>query len=183
MKIDTKSMHYRLFKEYARGDVYELKCGILNFCQYSRRVFLGVIMALVMVLLGVFLASGPFQFLGSLVLWAVTDNPLMWFIEPLNIEEGGSLLNIAGMMMITAAAFEILLGIAFVAVAGGGTVVGWAVDRVHKLRQDKGVVEYKEPGFLATWYRSKKDKFCPLVTVEQEDVKPFPAYRDPDDML
>ncbi len=166
MKISRESWHYRLFSTYANGDTWHLERERINFCQYSRKVLAGFLMTLVVVAGGVLLGIGLLQLLGSILLWMFTDNGWMWFILPLTPSEGGSFLNTIGLAAIILLGFEMLV-IAMLAVV-------WVIKKLQtgywwfrgRTQEDDASVP---DGFFLTWYKSKKEKFCPVVTIASPD--------------
>ncbi len=163
MKISKESWHYRLFSTYANGNRYDLETGRLNFCQYSRSVMGGFLMTLVVVVAGVLIGTSMLQLVPTILLGLFTDNGWMWFILPLGPDEGGSLLNIIGLGATVFLAFEMVMLAVLVVL---GVMVG--IRKLYRSFREKKHEDYAvaPDGFIVTWYKSKKEKFCPVVTMD-----------------
>lgn len=181
MKIDQKSLHHRLFEHYGRGNMWELEHDRLNFCQYSRRVGVGFLVTLLCVVTGTFVALGPLQLIASGMLWMFTDNGLMWFIEPITMIDGGSWINVLGLAAHAVIVLEGLLALTVAVVVVIMLIRDWYENRDTGEKPKKIA---KPDGFMMTWYKSKKDKYCPMVTLYDEEsprvVETWPVYGDND---
>ncbi len=165
MEIKRNSLHFRLYRNYASGPIWDLEHGRVNFCQYSRKVMGGFILALSVVVLGVIGGLGPMQFLGTYGLWLFTDNPLIPFITL-----AGTPLGVMGHLGIAAFVIEV----AALGFVGGIELRDYIADKRRDYIADKRPVrevENKPDGFLTTWYLAWKLKYCPVVTLEKNDIK------------
>ena len=159
MEIDKNSLHYRLYHVYGSGSMTDLEYELVNFCQYSRKVMIGILMTAVVVLIGVELGLGLLEAFGSLGLWLFTDNPFILLL-PI-IGKGG--LAALGDLALAAIFIELALLLFYISTAiKNGLNYGLTCFRVSNPK------EKKEPGFIKTWYMSWKEKYCPTVTLEKD---------------
>lgn len=151
--IKKDSLHLRLYQVYGKGEMFDLKRNKMNFCQYSRGVMWGFTACLAIVACGVLVGSSLLlQGIGSLLMWMITDNPLIWYL-------GGSY---GEMTAIFLCVFGVI--VAFVVAVFGIFFTHDKWKEAHPV--DETVVH--EPGFIVTWYKAWKEKYCPMVELEQE---------------
>lgn len=158
MEIKKNSLHLRLYHTYAQENLWDLNAGKVNFCQYSRKVMLGFLVTLACVVGGVLAGLGPMQAIGTGVLWLFTDNPFIPFIT---MNEG--FMGAMGNVGLAALIIETIVAL---------FVLGYLVkEKLNEREFFQYTEEKKEPGFIKTWYLSWKEKYCPIMTIEQNETE------------
>jgi len=157
MEIDTNSWHWRLANTYFVATLWNLEHYQYNFCQYSRLVLGGFLMVLIAIGLGVFVGLGWIQGIAALLNLIFSDGPFLWFINDANI---------SGQFAIASIIIQGLILLAGILQLIEDRVKGWRARRSFTER-DPVEKPAKEPGFLKTWYRAWKHKYCPLVTKKE----------------
>jgi hypothetical protein len=168
MEIKRNSLRLRLYTKYTTHSLYDLENDNkpVNFCQYARGVFLGVGGAVLVTMGCALLALGWMQAIGTIGLWLFTDNPLMLFITD---AEGAGWLMVAGDVGAISFGIQALLGIIC------GLTLSWVRikdeyrQRWYDYKEDRKHVH--EKGFIATLYDAWKNKYCPMMTLEEDNWK------------
>lgn len=169
--IKRNSIQFRLFDTYSTGCVWDLDHGRVNFCQYSRKVMLGMLNVFVITLVLTFLSIGLLQVLGTVGLWLFTDNPWMPFIgqafpfgDQIKTGQGDWLTAMGGISWVA------LIGAFVVSVIVGGCILTDKYNEYRNDHQKTDTVYDTNPSFITMWYRSWKNKFCPIMELEKKDV-------------
>ena len=151
MEIKRNSLHLRLYNVYGHGSMCDLENNRVNFCKYARYVIKGVINAIGFVFLGVVCGLGVIQLVMSPLLWLITDNPFVLFFPPI--------LNDFFFMLTSTISISIIIATLLISI-----ILGWLTleEKIRKVRKTKE----KTDGFFRTWYQSWKEKYCPIVTLE-----------------
>lgn len=155
MEIIKGSWHHRLATVYSNLSDWEIERGKINFCQYSRKVMGGAIVAMIVVILGVLIGSSWLQVGIPTFNWLFNDMAWVWYWDPTG---NGTQVPFASILIAI-----LVLQIASVCVfLVAGSIV--AYNTVFPKRMDDSA-DQAPPGFFRTWYRSWKEKFCPIVTL------------------
>ena len=134
--LSKKSWHYRL----AKIAKYSWKIEVASFCEYVRYVLIGLLLFTCMAFIIGVLAVG-----NIIGVYTLFTNPEAWSTQ-----------NVYAMInIVTAGTIGVLTFIV-------GLVRG--KDKLSDYLEGRRNPPTKEPSFIATWYRSNKEKFCPSIT-------------------
>jgi len=132
--FNRNSLHYRLATVYGSYDG-SWDCD-KNFCTYSKSVFRGFLLTLVIVIAGVMLLAPQI----NMLIWLAVRLPSQKLIPPDEIN-------------------SFIIGATFIAIE----IVGGLLVLKFKLGDSKTYISNiipTTPSFIKTWYQSFKDKTC-----------------------
>jgi len=161
MTIHPNTWHYRLYSKYAKASRFKLQHGEVTICDYMKKVLLGAWYAFLMICVGAIVGIGLMQIIGTGIHWFLHDE-LLWFIN--DSPDAGPLLLFAYIISI----LVMLLGLL------AGLCVGFILVVMGVIATTDSVQNYiwegtKSQSLLASWYRAKKEKYCPFVEFEDKE--------------
>ena len=146
--------HYKLLKKYNAHTAWQLENDIeVSLCQYFWTVV--GFSALTLFLAAIILFSGSVALVAAINLVGFLLIPVTGVIAPWSL----------GLAMATIG-FSTLASIGIMSEQSGGLKV--LPDYISKHFPEKKK-EKKEPGLFAQMYKAHKEKFCPMVKLNEED--------------
>lgn len=163
MEITPNSWHHRLATEYSYAKDWDIQKGRYNFCKYFWAAFWGFIMTLVVVAIGVFIGLGWIQGIGAGLHMIFSDAPFLWFFDE-SLENWRALPGVLG--VVSMALHAVVLIIVMWAISADFVSTWWGN---RKRDPETGLKQEPRPSFFGTAYSAWKNKWCPIITLKEED--------------